>query len=64
MGFLGWNLDRATRFEATIKQDKRDPSLPVLSLKGFDTFEFTVTKDQLAQIGEAIAKETGGNTPF
>lgn len=64
MGFLGWNLDRATRFEAIIKQDKRDPSLPVLSLKGFDTFEFTVTKDQLAQIGEAIKKEVGDGTPF
>ena len=64
MGAFFINFDRANKFEATVSDDRRNPDLKVLTTKGFDTVALTFTPDQLRQIGEAIAKETGGNTPF
>ena len=48
------NFDRAQRFEVTISSDKRNPELPVLNLKGFDSVSLTFTKEQFAQISRAI----------
>lgn len=64
MGALYWNLDKATRFESSVADDRRQPELKTLQLKGFDQFNFTMTKDQLAIVLEAIKKEVGDNTPF
>lgn len=64
MGACFWDFDRATKFTAEVNDNRKNPDLRTLKLRGFDTFELTFTPDQLRQIGEAIAKETGGNTPF
>lgn len=64
MGAFFINFDRAQKFDVSISDDKRNPDLRVLNVKGFDTLGLTFTPDQLRQIGDAIAKETGGNTPF
>ena len=64
MGAFYINFDRAQKFDVSISDDRRNPELRVLNLKAFDTLGLTFTPDQLRQIGDAIAKETGGNTPF
>lgn len=64
MGVLYWNLDKAQRFESSVTDDRRQPELKVLQIKGFDQFNFTVTREQLAAIGQAISKEVGENEPF
>lgn len=57
-------FDRANNFTATIQDNRRNAELKELVCKGFDTVNLTLTKEQLQVIGDAIAKETGGNTPF
>ena len=64
MGALYWSLDRAREFTSSVSDDRKSPDLKVLQIRGFDQFNFTLTKEQLQIIGDAIAKETGGNTPF
>ena len=64
MGALFWNLDKATRFESSVTDDRRQPELKTLQLKGFDQFNFTMTKEQLAIVLEAVKKEVGDGTPF
>lgn len=59
--FIG--MDRAREFSATVQDDRRNADLRVVVLKGFDTVNITVNKDQLKQIAEAISKETG-DIPF
>lgn len=63
MGAHYLNFDRSQKFESTTAPDRRNPELVSLVIKGFDTLSITVTKDQLKQIGAAIAAETG-DTPF
>ncbi len=57
------SMDRASKFDVTITPDRRNPELPCLNIKAFDSVVLTLTKDQLKQIGAAIAAETG-DTPF
>lgn len=64
MGALFWNLDKATRFESSVTDDRRQPELKTLQLKGFDQFNFTMTKDQLSIVFEALKREVGEGTPF
>lgn len=57
------SMDRASKFDVTITPDRRNPELPCLNIKAFDSVVLTLTKEQLAAIGKAIDAETGG-APF
>lgn len=65
MGAHYMSFDRAQKFTASVEQERRNPDLRVLSIKGFDVLAVTLTPDQLKQIAEAISAETGGSdSPF
>lgn len=65
MGAHFLNFDRAQKFEVSVSDDKRNPTLRVLNIKGFDVLGITLTPGQLSEIGKAIAAETGGSdSPF